>query len=29
VLAYRNVVRPSSASTWSLQIVVTPVLAIK
>jgi hypothetical protein len=29
LLAYRNVVRPSSASTWSLQIVVTPVLAIK
>jgi hypothetical protein len=29
VLAYRNVVRPSFASSWSLQIVLTPVLAIK
>ena len=29
VLAYRNVVRPQFASSWSLQISVTPVLAIK
>ena len=29
VFAYRNVVRPSFASSWSLQLVVTPVLAIK
>jgi hypothetical protein len=29
VLAYRNVARPSFASSWSLQIVVTPVLALK
>ena len=29
VLAYRNMVRPQFASSWSLQISVTPVLAIK
>jgi hypothetical protein len=29
VITYRNVVRPSFASSWSLQIGVTPVLAIK
>jgi hypothetical protein len=29
MLAYRNVTRPSFASSWSLQIKVTPVLALK
>lgn len=29
VAAYRNVVRPDFASSWSLQFSVTPVLAIK